>query len=148
VQGADTSTKYYELRRDIMKRIITIFTLITFVIYIGGCSKSVKLDILELKLSEKYKKTDVKKIEFESATLLNEETLKFNKKSGRLDLEQNMISGMLNTGDSTFIGLDTVRHLNHRKFSYFKTCMLVLIILSPIIIVAAGSESMNFSIGQ
>jgi hypothetical protein len=79
----------------------------------------------ELKSSDKYKKTDVNKIEFESATLLNDDTLKFKKKSGRLNLNLNLVSGVLKSGDSTLIGLDTVKYLNHRKFSYFKTTLLI-----------------------
>ena len=115
-----------------MKQIITIITLISFIIFIGGCTKSVKVTLDEIKTSDKYRKAEINQIEFESATLINQDTIKFKNKSGRLDLNLNLISGILKSGDSTFIGLDTVDHLNHRKFSYFKTTILVIALMIPV----------------
>jgi hypothetical protein len=129
-----------------MKRIITLITLISFIIYIGGCTKSVKVSLDEIITSDKYRKIDVNQIEFESAILLNEDTIKFNKKSGRLDLNLNLISGILKTGDSTLIGLDTVKYLNHRKFSYFKTTLLVIALMIPVAAFIALSD-MGLSAG-
>jgi hypothetical protein len=100
----------------------------------------VKISLDEIKTSDKYKKTDVNQIEFESVTISNDSILKFKNNSGRLDLKNNLISGVLKADDTTLISLDSVKYLNYRKFDYIKTLIYLSIIPAFYILVMLTAD--------
>ena len=134
------------------RKSIVILILVSFTLSMTGCTSSVKFTVEELRKKdseqkEKNNMSEISDIKFEAVVLSNDETVKFKQKSGRVDLDKNIVSGYVGTDDVETIALDSVKQLSHRKFSPVKTTILISLIALPIVLAIAIGDSMDFSIG-
>jgi len=92
-----------------MKQIITLFTMFSFIIYIGGCTKSVKHSIADLENQQqaehlaKYKVTQI--------ATKNDKIIKI-KKNGRLNIDSNTITGISISKDTINVKFDDVKYFS------------------------------------
>jgi len=118
-----------------MNRIISIIILVAFTMYIVGCSKTVKISMEELriKIEQQSESQDIK---IKSVTLNNDSTVTFINNTGQVDFDSNMLYGILKTGDTSIIELDSVKYVSQRKFDVIKTSVFIGLYVATVVVLA------------
>jgi len=117
-------------------RIISVFTLIAFLILTSGCSKVTNIPL------EKSKGETIKYV-----MLLTGNRIEFDNSGGSIDSTNHVLTGNTKQGKYVEIPFNEVRYIQTKKTDWFKTGLVIISVSLVVLVIAYIIDPPELSIG-